>query len=95
MDDKLLLLIFIEDKKETVERKKNKKVGLEFVITENQRLLKIIGKIRLKRKVLNIAENLLKHLKTIDEGYQTFKNSEERTGVVKNRQETKHLSENR
>ena len=95
MDDKLLLLIFIEDKKETVERKKNKKVGLEFVITENQRLLKIIGKIRLKRKVLNIAEHLLKHLKTIDEGYQTFKNSEERTGVVKNRQETKHLSKNR
>ena len=56
MDDKLLLLIFIEDKKETSERKKNKKVGLEFVITENQRILKVIGKLKLKKKVINLAE---------------------------------------
>ena len=53
------------------------------MITENHRLMKVIGKIKLKKKVLNIAEHLLKHLKTLDEGYQTFKNSEERTGVVK------------
>ena len=88
-------LIFIEDKKETFERKKNKKVRLDFVDTEKQRLLKVIGKIKLKKKLLNIADHLRKLLKTIDEGYQPIKNSRERTGVVKNRHETKHFSKNR
>ena len=57
--------------------------------------MKVIGKIKLKKKVLNIAEHLLKHLKTLDEGYQTFKNSEERTGVVKKRQAARRFSKNR
>ena len=65
------------------------------MVTENQRLLKVIGKIKLKKKVLNIANHLLKLLKTIDEGYQPIKNSKERTGVLKDRQETKHFSKNR